>query len=177
MNRIQIIGPAGSGKTALGAHLSVLLGLPHVELDSLHWRENWQQTPLDEFRQAVVEALSGDAWVVDGNYSKVRDIIWQQVQVVVWLDLPLLVVLYRLLARSLRRAISGEVLWAGNRESFRQLFFSRDSLLLYTLQTFRRRRRTYTELSAAPENERIRFVRLSSSAAVRRWVEQVTPTD
>lgn len=174
MKRIHIIGPSGSGKTSLGAELSGLLGLPHVELDSLHWRADWQPAPLDEFRQAVAAALSGEAWVVDGNYSKARDIVWQRVQVVVWLDLPLAVVLARLVNRSIRRAISGEMLWEKNQESLSDLFFSRDSLLLYTLQTFSRRRRNYTRLAADPKYGHIRFIRLRSPAAVRRWIEQIT---
>ncbi|NLG68109.1 MAG: adenylate kinase, partial [Firmicutes bacterium] len=55
------------------------------------------------FRHRVHEATSGRCWVVDGNYSRVRDILWPMADTVVWLDYPLPVILGRLLRRTARR--------------------------------------------------------------------------
>ena len=42
--------------------------------------------PLDttEFRRIASEFTATEAWVVDGNYSDVTDIIWGRADTVVW---------------------------------------------------------------------------------------------
>jgi adenylate kinase family enzyme len=170
MNRIHIIGSPGSGKTSLAQKVAQRLEIPHVELDDLHWEENWQQAELDVFRQRVRQALSGEVWVVDGNYSKVRDIVWERAQLVVWLDYPLRVSFWRLLRRSLSRWLTGELLWGRNRESFRALFFSSDSLILYQLKTHRAKRRRYEALMQDPASRSIQFLRLHSPRQTRHWL-------
>ena len=62
------------------------------------------------------EVVAGDGWVVDGNYSVVRDLVWDRADTVVWLDLPRLVVVRRITTRSIRRVVWREELWNGNRE-------------------------------------------------------------
>ena len=101
------------------------IDIPHVELDALHWGPNWTCPPRLEFRALVARALSRESWIVDGNYSKVRDIIWVRADTIVWLDYSLPVTLWRLTRRTLRRLAKREVLWNGNRESWRQQFLSR----------------------------------------------------
>ena len=67
------------------------------------------------------EIVAGDGWVVDGNYSAVRDLVWDRADTVVWLDLPRLVVVRRITTRSIRRVVRREELWNGNRERWRNL--------------------------------------------------------
>src|SRR5437016_1896693 len=81
-HRIVVIGTSGSGKTTQARHLSERLGIPHVELDALHWVPGWTEAPTDALRERVTEALAGDAWLVDGNYSVVRDIVWPRADTV-----------------------------------------------------------------------------------------------
>lgn len=50
-----------------------------------------------------------------------------------------------------------EELSSGNRESFRQAFFSRDSILLWVLRTYRRNRSKYGRLQSSEEWKHIRF--------------------
>jgi adenylate kinase family enzyme len=139
-------------------------------LDALHWEPNWTEAPLDVFRQRVTDALSAEAWVVDGNYSKVRDIVWGRTDTLVWLDYPLTVCLYRLLRRTLRRATTRELLWGTNRESWQQAFFSRDSLFVWAFTSHRRRKRTFPAALRRPEYAHLRVVRLRSPRAARRWL-------
>ncbi len=90
--RIAVIGTTGSGKTTLARQISNRLGIPHVELDALHWEPNWAEPSAEVFRDRVDRALRGDAWVVDGNYSIARDLIWTRAATIVWIDyaLPLI---------------------------------------------------------------------------------------
>jgi adenylate kinase family enzyme len=169
--RINVVGTTGSGKTTTARQLAQRLGLPHVELDALHWNPNWAEAPLAVFRQRVAQALAGDAWVVDGNYSKARDLIWSRVELVVWLDYALPRILWQLLQRTLRRTLLREELWSGNRERFLNQFFSRDSLFWWVLTTYRRRRAEYQALFAQPQYADLTIVRLPSPRATRDWLK------
>jgi adenylate kinase family enzyme len=115
-------------------------------------------------------ALSGDRWVVDGNYSAVRDIVWARADTVVFLDYPFRLVLRRLLKRTLRRSLYQEELWNGNRETFRQSFFSRDSILVWLLRTYSQKRKKYPILFQRPEYAHLAIVQLRSPKAAEQWL-------
>ena len=153
---------------------SEILGVPYVELDALHWtRPNWELPPIEEFRARVEAATTGDAWVVAGNYSGARDIVWSRADTVLWLDLPILQCTKRVLARTLRRGWRREVLWAGNRESLVRGLVGWGPLWLYNLRTFRRRQRTYGHAMKAPEYRHLHFVRLNSQRAIDGWLRNL----
>jgi adenylate kinase family enzyme len=170
LQRIVVIGTSGSGKTTLAGQLAGKLGLVHIELDALHWRPDWQMAPLPEFRASAAEAVSQERWALDGNYSKVRDIVWARADTVVWLDYSLPRIMWQLLRRTLSRSFKREELWAGNRESVRTSFFSRDSILLWALTTYRRRRRNYPQLLALPEHSHLHVVHLRSPRETADWL-------
>ncbi len=173
--RYAVIGTSGSGKTTLARQIATALGIPHVELDALNWGPDWTAAPLDVFRARVAEALAGPAWAVDGNYSRVRDLVWGRAETLVWLDYSLPLILARVVWRTLRRSLAREELWGGNRESLRMAFFSRDSIILWTLQTCKRRRREYPLLVAQPEYAHLELVRLRSPRAARLWLAELGP--
>lgn len=173
MQRIAVIGTTGSGKTIMAREISAHTGFPCVELDALFWGPNWSETPRELFRERVDLALRGGVWVVDGNYSKVRDIVWGRADTLVWLDYPLWLILWRLLLRTTRRVFSGEALWDGNRESFRGAFFSRKSLFMWALQTYRRIRRAYPKLIQEPEYAHLQMVRFQSAREANVWLSRV----
>ncbi len=75
-NRIVIIGRTGSGKTTLARELAAVLGVPHVELDSLYFEPDFSTVSLEVLRERTREAIAGDRWVTDGNKSAVRDLVW-----------------------------------------------------------------------------------------------------
>jgi adenylate kinase family enzyme len=170
LRRIVVVGVTGSGKTALARVLSRRLGLPHVELDALYWGPNWTPVPDEVFRARVAEALRGEAWVADGNYGIVRDIVWARVDTLVWLDYDLPVILWRLTQRMWQRVFTQEELWNGNRERLRDHFFSRNSLYLWALKTHGRRRREYPLHLRRPEFAHLAVVRLRSPRATEDWL-------
>ncbi|HZU13298.1 MAG TPA: AAA family ATPase [Chloroflexota bacterium] len=175
MQRVVVVGTSGSGKTTLARNLACRLGVPHVEMDALHWEPNWQMASIPVFRERVSAALASDSWVTDGNYSKVRDIVWSRADTVVFLDYGFPLVMRRLFWRTVRRAVRGEELWNGNRESLAEAFFSRDSILLWALQTYRKNRRRYAELFQQPEYRHLRIVHLHSPREAERWLDGILP--
>ncbi len=173
MQRIAAVGTTGSGKTTLARQIAQRLAVPFVEEDALAWEPNWTMAPRDVLRQRIAEALSGEAWVVDGNMFSLGHPNLQRADTVIWLDLPLSTILWRLLWRTFRRVTTREELWSGNRERWRVAFFSRDSLLWYALRTFRARRRAYAALFAQAEYAHLTVVRLRSQWAARAWLSGI----
>lgn len=170
VRRFSVVGTAGSGKTTVARQVAQILHIPHVEMDALYWGPNWTPAALSIFRQRLADHVSHDAWVVDGNYSVARDIVWQRAQVVVWLDYGLPVILWRLLRRTLRRSVRKEELWNGNRESLRLSLCSSDSILLWALQTHRRRRMEYSRLVERPAFGHLHVIRLQSPRSTCAWL-------
>jgi len=173
MERIIVVGTTGSGKTTLAGQIANKLGYPHIEQDGLNWGPEWTERPNDEFRRLVDEATQGERWVIDGNYSRSRDIIWPRADTVVWLDYPLPLVLWRLWWRIWRRTLRREELWSGNRERLYTHFFTRDSLFLWALKTYRRRRREYPEQLAKPEHAHLQLVHLKRPGETDKWLESI----
>jgi adenylate kinase family enzyme len=164
--RIAVVGGSGSGKSTVARRLADRNDVAYVELDALHWGPDWTPRPDDEFRARVEDAISGDGWVVDGNYyGKVGDLVLERADFVVWLDLPLRVTFPRLWTRTRRRRREGTVLWGGNRENWREALFSRESLFVYALRTHRGRRRRYEQRLS-----RYEVVRLRSPEEVESWL-------
>jgi adenylate kinase family enzyme len=174
MQRVSVVGTSGSGKTSFARRLASRLGVAHVELDSLHWEPGWRSADREAFRARARAALSGESWVCDGNYHVVRDLVWSRADTVVWLDFPLPVILWRLTSRILHRTLGRQELWNGNREKLWVHFFSRESLYLWVLKTYRRRRREYAQLLALTENAHLRVVRLNGPRAAREWLGSAT---
>ncbi len=172
--RINIVGTSGSGKTSVGTAIAEVLGCPFIELDALAWLPGWTNRPEEELRHLVDVNTCGPAWVVDGNCGKVRDIVWQRADTVVWLDYRFLMVFIQLMRRTIRRARTREELSHGNRESFRLSFMSRDSILVWAMRTHPRRKRQYTELLTRPEHAHLAVIRLRSPAEARRWLASLT---
>jgi len=147
------------------------LGVPHVELDAIHWGADWTPAPVPEFRKQAEDALCGDAWTADGNYSVVRDIVWGRADTVVWLDYSLPVIIGRVVRRTFRRTITREVLWNENRERLADALASRDSIVLWALRTYRRRRREYPMLFGQPEYAHLNVVHFRTPGDARSWLE------
>lgn len=168
--RVVVVGTSGSGKTTMARELAGRWGLPHVELDSLFWGPDWTEAPEPLFRERVEAVVHGPRWVVDGNYSKVRALVWSRAERLVWLDYSLPVVMGRLVRRTLRRWWRREELWSGNRERLGEFLFSRQSLWLWALQTHRSRRGRFLAQLDLAENGHLEVVRLSCPRAAEEWL-------
>ena len=173
MRRVSVVGTSGAGKTTFAATVAARLGVPHVELDGLHWEAGWVEAAPDVFRERAESAVAGDAWVIDGNYRVVRPLVWGAADTVVYLDLPLPTLLLRIVTRTARRSRSRELLWGTNRESARRLL-TRDSLLLWLVTTHRRRRQEMAEDLRRPEYRHLSVHVFRSARAADAWLRSLT---
>jgi len=171
--RILVVGTAGSGKTTLAHEIAQRLDIAHYELDALHWGPNWTSTPIEEMRIQIDSVIQGDAWVIDGNYSKTQALTMARADTLIWLDYALPITVWQLLKRTLRRAIRQEELWSGNRESLYKAFFTQDSILLYALSSYQRRRQQYSAILVDPANAHLRFIRLKSPREMQKWLDSI----
>ncbi len=173
MKRIAVVGPTGSGKTTLAGKISQCLSIPHIETDSIYWGPRWQPIPLENFRSRMDVATQSESWVIDGNYSKIRDLVWGRADTLVWLDYPLPVILWRLVRRSIPRVFTKVELWNGNHETVRGMFFSRDSLFIWLFQSYKRQRQTYPVLVNEPLYNHLNVVKLKSQRDTDKWLQSL----
>jgi adenylate kinase family enzyme len=169
MPRVLVKGGCGSGKTTLARALSQRLGVPHVELDSLHHDANWTSASADELQRRVLAALDdARGWVVDGNYDrKLGSLLLDRAELIVWLDLPLPTKLTRVLGRTIRRWRRQEELWNGNRENLVTAFWGREALVPWTVSSHFRHRHAWPEQLGGRS-----VTRLRSPREVAHWLER-----
>jgi adenylate kinase family enzyme len=170
VRKISVKGSSGSGKSTIASDLARWLGVPYIELDALHHGPNWSEPTAEEFQARVRRAMeqAPGGWVVDGNYdSKLGDLVVADADTIVWLDLPLSVKWPRVWRRTMHRIRNGVELWNGNRETWRDAFASRDSILVWVLRSHVRHRRTWPKRFEGDP----RLVRLRSEDEARRWLE------
>tara|TARA_R110000868_G_scaffold99515_11_gene273825 strand:+ start:7474 stop:7995 length:522 start_codon:yes stop_codon:yes gene_type:complete len=171
MKRIIIIGTTGSGKSTLAKALAAKLSYPHIQLDSLFWKADWQGEEDPAFFKKIEEAISGDHWIIDGNYGRTHHLTWHKADTVVWIDLPFIQTFYQNFSRSIKRAIVRKELWpgTGNTESFLRMF-SKDSILLWLIKTYKSNIQRYEERLIDPSYAHLNFHRLRSRQEVNAFL-------
>lgn len=167
MQRISVVGNSGSGKTTFARELAGGLAVPHLELDSVFHQPGWQELETETFRQRVAEFTSASSsWVIDGNYSRVQDIVWGQADTVAWLDPSRARVMRQVIWRTLRRAVTRAELWNGNREPARNFFrlTPEESIIAWAWTRHHVYRQRYLKAQSDPANAHLTFIRLRTPA-------------
>lgn len=146
-----------------------------MELDSIYHQPEWTPLSDDEFRARVAAVTEPETWVVDGNYSVIRDITWSKADTVVWFDLPYVTVMVRTIRRTVRRVLTRQELWNGNREPLSNLWSFRPekSIIAWTATRHRVYRRRYRAAEIDPRWAGLHFVRLRSQAEANGFLEGV----
>ena len=173
--RVNVVGLSGSGKSTFARRLSNALKAEYIEMDSLFHGPDWTEPEVEEFRERISNAISGDRWVLDGNYhSKTHDLKWERASAIIWINTPFMRNMWQSTSRALRRAWTQEELWPGteNRESFRKSFFSSDSIILWALFNYRRIQRRYNSVRNAGEWSNICFIELRSHADADTFINR-----
>ena len=176
LQRVAVVGTSCSGKTTFAHNLSAILGTPHIELDTLHWLPGWEERPAAEFRRMVEREISAKRWVSDGNYSSVRDIVWGRATDIIWHNYSFPLVFTRALRRSISRAWTREELFSGNRESIKQTFFSRDSILVWILKSYQRNRVKYRAFQNSSEWQHLQFREFKRPSEAADFLSQCNDT-
>ena len=99
MRRILVIGSSGAGKSTLARRLAGILDLELIHLDSLYWKPGWIESESEAWKAAVRQAVSKESWIMDGNFSGTLPERLDACDAVIFLDLPRMVCLWRVLKR------------------------------------------------------------------------------
>lgn len=172
VRRVSVVGNSGSGKSTLARKLAAILGVPHLELDSVFHQPGWKPLPVDEFKELVAARTDEDGWVVDGNYGAVRPVVWARADTVIWLDLPRRTVMRQVTWRTVRRALTRQELWNGNREpvaNFLRLD-PEESVISWAWHKHGEYRDRYAAAAKDPANAHLAFIRLGSRRDIDRFL-------
>lgn len=175
-----MIGNSASGKSTLAKQLALVLNADFVELDALNWLPNWvglNETDPEELMRRFKEATRGGRWVVAGSYTQLsKQAFWSKLDTVIWLDVPVYVLVWRVLRRSWKRWRTKELLWGTNVERFwpqLALWRREDSLVYWILSAQRRKRKSMLDTIADPNWRSIRFIRLKSTREIAGFAASV----
>lgn len=93
------MGCSGSGKSTLAKKLASKTGLPLLHLDQFFFQPHWVEPSKAEWEKTVTELANRKQWVMDGNYSGTMAIRAEQTDMIIYLDRPMWLCLFRVLRR------------------------------------------------------------------------------
>ena len=102
MDRIVILGCAGTGKTTLARHLGRLTGAPVIYLDEI-WQPHWTKEGVPAFRNLIEKLHASDSWISDGNFALATfDLRLPRATLVIWLERSRLYCIWRVILRAFK---------------------------------------------------------------------------
>lgn len=153
MERVLIIGNAGSGKTTFSRQLAAKYALPLVHLDKIYWCGNWEHLSRDAFDKRLQEELEKPRWIIDGNFNRTLPHRLQYCDTVFYFDFPAVTCLAGITKRILTNYGKTRSDMGGNCTEL----FDKQKLTLYrNVLTFNKQhRKDYYDLLSTAENKRV----------------------
>ncbi|GAA3596779.1 hypothetical protein GCM10022419_095010 [Nonomuraea rosea] len=172
MRRILVAGITGAGKSTMARALSTRLAVPYHEMDALHYTgPGW--TVNGEFAARIAEIASSPAWIFDSyGYPEVRDLLWERADTVIWLDYGRRVIMPRVLRRSLRRTLTRERIFGGNRETLAN-WFRRDHPVWWAWSQHGTRRADIHQRAHDPRFAPLHVIRFAAPQEAENWLRTV----
>jgi len=171
MKRIIVIGCGGSGKTTVSLQLGELLSIPVHHLDKLFWGPGWVRVEKDAFFKKQEQIISGERWLIDGNYGSTMEARIARADMILFLDLPTPHCLWNVIKRFFQyQGMSRPDMTDGNSERL-------DLVFIWYILTFRQRRRPVImrRLAEAPRGTRVAV--LKSRKEIETFMEELAPLE
>ncbi|MGW3287657.1 AAA family ATPase [Streptomyces sp. NPDC001002] len=169
MERILVVGVSGAGKSTLARAVGERLGIPYHEMDALYFAgPNW--TVNDKLTEEMARIVAEPRWIIDSiGYPEVRDLLWDRADTVLWLDYRKRVIMPRILRRSLRRTITRELIFNGNREPLAG-WLSREHPVRWAWSQHAPRQREITDRTGDPRFAPLTTLRFNRPAETATWL-------
>ena len=101
MRRVMIVGQLGAGKSTFARALGARTGLPVVHIDRIHWQAGWVGRSPEEKTRLCREVEARESWIFEGGHSATWPERVARADLLVWLDRPVALRLWRVLRRTL----------------------------------------------------------------------------
>lgn len=164
MKKILVIGSGGAGKSTFAKRLGELLNINVIHLDKLYWQPGWVEPPKEKWAALVEEICRYDEWIMDGNYSGTLERRLAACDVVVFLDLPPHICVWRVFKRVMQyRNMTRPDMAEGCHERFSLQF------LLWVWNYRRRTRPKIAKMLKQREGE-IKVIWLNSAAEIDQFL-------
>lgn len=173
--RVAIIGTSGSGKSTFAGALAEATGITRIELDLINWRPGWfnrSREDREAFVADVAAAASQENWVLAGNYTVSRPAYVNRVTDVVWLNLPRLLIMRQVIARSLARAASGNDVFPGCKEDWTRML-GPEHPIRWAWETYEKRNREAQDMMERPDMAHVQFHRCQSRADINAVLDSL----
>lgn len=168
VKRVMIVGGPGSGKSTLARALGLRLGLPVFHMDQIHWQENWVARHMTEKLQMARAVEERDTWIFEGGMSVTYGNRMRRADLLVWLDLPIGLRLWRVTKRLVRYL--GKARPDLPEGCVERLHPETLAFYHYIWTSRHRARRKIADLVKSAPAE-MQVVHLKSPREVRRWLE------
>ena len=83
-----VIGCPGAGKSTFARRLCDKTGLPLYYLDMIWHKPDRTTVEKSEFDEKLREIVSGDRWIIDGNYGRTLEMRLESCEAVFLFDIP-----------------------------------------------------------------------------------------
>ena len=105
--KIVIIGFTGSGKSTLALQLGSILRIEVFHIASIMWRPGWVHRPVSEWKEMLAQIIQKEAWIIEGKGKiDIREVVYDlqfpEADVIIFLDFPKSLCLWRICKRSLQ---------------------------------------------------------------------------
>jgi len=97
--KIILIGNNGCGKSYFADKLAQITGLPLIHLDNEYWLPGWDNMQGDDWVKKQQELISGEKWIIDGNYTGTMEIRFKHADLIIFLDVNRITCLLGILKR------------------------------------------------------------------------------
>ncbi|MBT3789935.1 MAG: hypothetical protein HN725_09080 [Alphaproteobacteria bacterium] len=102
MKRVLVVGNAGAGKSSFSLKLSAGTELPVIHLDQHFFFPGWKSPDMANWAAIVDELITEPIWIMDGNYHSTLIARLERADTVVFLDMPRMLCIWRVIVRTLR---------------------------------------------------------------------------
>ena len=122
--RIHVVGGPGAGKSTLAQRLASKLGIEPHKLDDIAFDpKTGAARPLSSRIRDVNSIAARSAWVAEGVYLGWTDQLLASADLIVWLDVPMRVALFRKIPHHLKRSLTAGYPHAGMRNQLEHTYF------------------------------------------------------